>query len=292
MCWFFAMLQTKTDLEGTILEFATKNMSGTPCPFCLYTRSWKLRRGAKKCKRCRREFRVGVYPVAHIRSTVQEWKKLIEAFVTERTILSVTERTKFGQSRVEKMLTHLRLCMTEDVPPPFTGRCEADETFIGGQRKNKRIHIRRLETKRGHGTQKIPIVGVVCRKTGQARVKVLEERNEETVIGFMVSVLDKRRAVLFTDGYKMNRAVRKYGIRHFYVNHRAGEYVRGAIHSNTMEGFWGYLKRRLAVIGGIRHNQFPLFIGEIVWWYNHRELSRTEKEQALLRLVLSGRERP
>jgi len=260
------------------------DMPKLTCPSCLYTRSWKLRRGARRCKKCRKEFREGTYPVAGIRSTKEEWFICIQTFLSERSIRAVTERTGFGQSRVEKMLHHLRVCMNSDVPALFVGRCEADETFIGGQRKNKRLHIRRIGKR--HVTYKIPIVGVYSRKSGQVATKVVYTRNEKSVIGFIVSQLDPCRAVLYTDGYKMNRAVRKHGIRHFYVNHHLGEYKRGAIHTNGIEGFWGYLKRYLAVIGGIRHDRFPLFVGELTWRYNHRKLSSRQREEALLRLVL------
>ena len=41
-------------------------------------------------------------------------------------------------------------------------------------------------------------------------------------------------------------------------------------HINGLEGFWGYLKRRLAAKGGIRKERLPLYLAEYVWRYNHR----------------------
>ena len=284
---FLLGCKLKRTQEEQFISLPPNDMPKLSCPSCFYTRFWHLRRGARKCKKCRKEYRIGTHPVAHVRSTEKEWLACIHAFLLVRSIRAVKELTDLGQSRIEKMLTHLRMLMTADTPLPFEGVCESDETFIGGQRKNKRLHIRRLEkSKRGHGTTKIPIVGVLSRRTGQVAVKVLQKRSETTVIGFIVSQLNKKKAILYTDGYKMNRAVRKHGIRHFYVNHRAGEYVRGTIHTNGIEGFWGYLKRHLAMIGGIRHERFPLFVGEITWRYNNRHLTLKEKEQALLELVL------
>jgi len=37
---------------------------------------------------------------------------------------------------------------------------------------------------------------------------------------------------------------------------------------NGLEGFWGYLKRKLLAKGGIRREKVPLFLGEYVWRYN------------------------
>lgn len=206
------------------------------------------------------------------------------ALLAHRTILTVVRETGIARSRAAKMIRAIRSAMAEDAPSPFSGACEADETFIGGQRKNKRLHIRRRPSKHGHGTEKIPIVGVLSRLSGQVAVRVLTCRSEETVIGFMASRLSKE-AVLYTDGYKMNRAVRKRGVRHEYVNHHLGEYVRGAVHTNGIEGFWGILKRKMGCIGGMRPARFHVFVGEIVWRFNHRKMPIAKQRKRLLHLV-------
>jgi len=54
---------------------------------------------------------------------------------------------------------------------------------------------------------------------------------------------------------------------------------------DTMEGFWGYLKRKLAAKGGIRKEKLPLYLAEYVWRYNHRKLPLKEQEKLLLNLV-------
>lgn len=198
--------------------------------------------------------------------------------------MAVVRETGIARSRAAKMIRAIRVAMSKDVPPPFTGACEADETFIGGQRKNKRLHIRRRPAKSGHGTEKIPIVGVLSRLSGQVAVRVLTHRSEETVIGFMASRL-AADALLYTDGYKMNRAVRKRGVRHEYVNHHLGEFVRGDVHTNGIEGFWGILKRRMGCIGGMRPSQFHVFVGDIVWRFNHRKLPLAGQRRRLLSLL-------
>lgn len=47
-------------------------------------------------------------------------------------------------------------------------------------------------------------------------------------------------------------------------------------HINGLEGFWGYLKRKLATKGDIRREQLPLYLGEYVWRYNHRKMNFKE----------------
>lgn len=253
------------------------------CPYCSFARFWRLSRGNLKCQRCRREWSRRL-TIAGIRATPTEWRRCVSAFLVHRAMRAVAREARVGHSRAEKMTHLFRRLMAGDVPARFTGVSEADETFIGGQWKNKRRYIRRHGTKHGHGTTKIPIVGVVNRTTGQVRAKVLRKRTGLTYWRFIRSCL-AATATLYTDGYKMNRGIKNFGITHEYVNHHLGEFVRGPIHTNGIEGFWGYLKRHLALVGGVRRKHLPLFVAEFVWRYNHRKLTHREQCERLLQLL-------
>jgi len=70
------------------------------------------------------------------------------------------------------------------------------------------------------------------------------------------------------------------------VNHGEGEYSDGnGNHINGLEGFWGYLKRKLAARCGIRKEKLPLFLAEYVWRYNFRKLSIRDKQIKLYNLL-------
>lgn len=205
-------------------------------------------------------------------------------FLTRRAMRTLSEELGMSHTQAEKMTNLFRILMTEDIPEKFVGISEADETFVGGQWKNKRHHIRMLGTKKGHGTSKSPVVGVLNRATGKVRVQVLQKRSGKTYWAFIVACLAKD-AILYTDGYKMNRGVKAFGIAHEYVDHHRGEFVRGNVHTNGIEGFWGYLKRNLAAIGGIRKDRLYLFIGEFAWRYNHHKLTHQQRCERLLNLL-------
>jgi len=256
------------------------------CPSCGYSRSWILRREKRKCKRCRREFSGNTYPVSGFQITREKWFAAVKVFLRERTIKRLSEEVGVSMKTAQRVTEHFRILMTDETPEPFTGIIEMDETYIGGQRKNKKLHIRRIKGKRGHGTDKLPIVGLFHRETGLVYVDVEPKKLDVKYIFKTIQERMTTGSKLYTDGYKMYRGITKYGYLHEYVDHDGGEYTREDIHTNNIEGFWGILKRKLGCIGGMRREKLYLFVGEIVWKFNHRTQSLPEREQALLNLIL------
>ncbi len=62
-------------------------------------------------------------------------------------------------------------------------------------------------------------------------------------------------------------------------------FVINGNHINGLEGFWGYLKRKLAAKGGIKHERLHLYLGEHVWRYNYRHMNLKEQEIYLQKLL-------
>ena len=259
-------------------------MSYLTCPYCSYTRSWKLRRDKRKCKKCRREFNPIHYPVAGFRITEEGWRSCIGVFLRERTIGRIVDETKLSHGTVERVVQRLRDAMARNHQPLFYGPVELDETYIGGQRKNKRLHIRRIQAKRGHGTDKLAIMGIFDRNSGMVYVEVIPKLDLQRIFEIIRSRVP-RGSRLYTDGFKMYRSFAHRGYLHSYVDHDGGEYVRGDVHTNNIEGFWGILKRKMSCIGGMRRNRLHTFVAEIVWRFNHRKLPLVEQEDRLFKAV-------
>ena len=72
------------------------------------------------------------------------------------------------------------------------------------------------------------------------------------------------------------------------MKHNEGEYVRGRNHINGLEGFWGYLKRKLAAKGGVQRRYLSLFLGEYVWRYNYRKLTIKQQTDRLLKRIYTN----
>lgn len=92
-----------------------------------------------------------------------EWKEIHHLFLMEQSFNSIAEQTGFKKQRVMRALTLVRREMTKDVPVIFSGTVEVDETHLIGQWKNKRKTIRENGTKRGRGTKKQTVFGILCR---------------------------------------------------------------------------------------------------------------------------------
>lgn len=141
----------------------------------------------------------------------------------------------------------------------LSGIVEADETYYGGKRPGKR----------GRGAEgKTPVVGVIERKGSVVAVATKDTRRS-TVMPIIRGNVAAGSTVM-TDQYNVyDKVSREYP--HQRVNHGRKEYVRGDVHTNTIEGFWSQLKRS---IGGTYHAVSPkhlqAYVNEFAWKYNHR----------------------
>jgi len=209
------------------------------------------------------------------------------AFVMFRTVRRVMSASGLSIVTAQALCHRFRLAVAAEPRSIFAGPVEVDETYIGAQRKNQRLHIRkRYPPKRGHGTHKLPIIGALDRATGTVRVEVMARKLDKALVLDFVRRSASPGACVFTDGFHYYRSLAALGYRHESVDHNAGEYVRGVVHTNGIEGFWGFMKRHMGSIGGMRRDRLGLFATELAWRYNYRSLSDDEKADLLVGLVI------
>lgn len=258
------------------------------CPRCGSRSFWFTNRGTRKCRRCRRESSIRTaYPVPGFRLTRTDWHRAIEAFLSHRRVRAVEARCRIAHQTATAVVRRIRETMTADVPELLAGTCEADETYVGGAWRNKAVHIRRQGTKRGRGTSKQAIFGLVQRQPQRVRVWLVPDTQRATLLPVLASTVI-RGSTVYTDGLAVYRILPQLGYLHAWVEHDRGEYVRGPVHTQTLDGYWGLLKNHLAATGGIRKRFLPLFIGEHVWRYNHRTLPLREQVHRLYRQITFG----
>ena len=176
------------------------------------------------------------------------------------------------------------MAMTQDVPEVFEGVVEVDETYVGGQWRNKRKVQRLQGTKRGRGTSKHPVFGILCRN-GYVWAELVPGV-ESAILLPLINKRVKRGSIVYSDTWRGYTGIAANGYVHRLVDHSRGEFsdTKGT-HINGLEGFWGYLKRKLAAKGGIRQERLPLYLGEYVWRYNHRKMNFKEQEKLLMTML-------
>jgi hypothetical protein len=91
-----------------------------------------------------------------------------------------------------------------------------------------------------------------------------------TFEAFVHETVSDKVSLLTTDEHSGYRNL-KQTFPHAIIRHGAGQYVIGAVHTNTIEGFWSILKR--GVVGTfhkVSKKYLPLYVAEFQFRYNHR----------------------
>jgi len=164
-----------------------------------------------------------------------------------------------------RMFKQIRMLLSEDLQLEGS-TVEMDETYYGGTRKYGAGRPMRGDKK------KTPIVGMAERK-GRVVALVAPDIKGSTLLGYVRDYV-MPKTMIFTD-----EAVTYDGIKHMpagyghrRIKHSAHVYVRGDIHTNTIEGFWSLVKRG---IGGVYHSvsqkYLQSYLNEYAFRYNHRD---------------------
>ena len=253
---------------------------GPYCPHCgcsgnITKLSGKSTRpGVYKCNDCKNPFTVTVGTVfERSKVSLNKWvlathlmassKKGISAHQLHRTI-GVTYKTAWF------MFHRIREAMRDDSPAAFGGgggAVEVDKTFIGNDRSIKPKH-----TKKGRGyAHKHKVLSLVDRSTGRAKSMVVDDLKSKTLIPILRENIAED-ATVYTDEASQYQGLAKDFATHEYVRHGAGEYVRGEVHTNTIEGYFSIFKRGMkGVYQHCAKKHLHRYAAEFEFRYNNRE---------------------
>jgi transposase-like protein len=252
---------------------------GPVCPHCDSDRApYRLKGNAQrrlwKCAACRRQFTVTVgtiFESSHI--PLNKWllafyllcssKKGMSAHQLHRSI-GVTYKTAWF------MFHRVRHAMADpDFQRAMTGVVEVDETYIGGKAKGG---------KRGRGApNKTPVVTLVQRDGVSRSFRAANNITADELQGAVVRHVD-RSARIMTDEFGPYKGLDERFTSHQTVHHSSGEYVRGSVHTNTVEGFFANLKRGIT---GVYHHvseaQLSRYLDEFDFRYGTRDLTNGQR---------------
>jgi transposase-like protein len=230
------------------------------------------REGLWKCKDCRKQFSVTVGTIfegSHI--PLNKWLLAIYLLCSSKKGMSAHQLHRnlgITYKSAWFMFHRIRYAMaTPQLADKLQGIVEADETYIGGKSRGKR----------GRGAEKkTPVVSLVERN-GRVRSSAVDRVTSKNIKGLIRKNVDNT-AVIMTDDFKSYKGLDKEFAEHHVINHSEKEYVRGAIYTNTVEGYFSLLKR--GIIGVYHHvnkEHLHRYLSEFDFRYNARAISDSER---------------
>jgi transposase-like protein len=241
---------------------------GNPAVYDLHTRKWHW-----QCQQCDPNgYRFSVIAGTIFENTnkpLRQWFKVVHLMTTSKkgiSALQIQRQLGFGSYHTAHSMCHkIRTAMIEP-EKKLGGIVEVDETFIGGKDQNKhwdkRTHLR-------GGADKTPVIGAVQRK-GNVIARVLDHVTKENAEMFVREMVSEKVSLLATDAYQIYDGLTEYPRQS--VKHHLGQYVVGAVHTNTIEGFWSIFKR--GVVGTfhkVSDKYLALYVAEFQFRYNNRQ---------------------
>jgi transposase-like protein len=144
----------------------------------------------------------------------------------------------------------------------LNGIVEVDETFVGGKTEGM-----------GHGYKgNKPVVVGALQRGGKAVLQVVDDRSRQTLHQFIHNNCKPETEAIYTDDWPAYNGIEDKDTRHESVNHHAEEWVRGNVHTNSVEGVWSLLKRSIT---GSYHKlstkHLNSYLDELEWRFNNRE---------------------
>jgi transposase-like protein len=232
------------------------------------------RPGVWKCLDCRKQFTVTIGTVfAETHIPLNKWlytlhlmtasKKGVSAKQIERTV-GVTYKTAwFLCHRIRKAMEK------EPDSGKLSGIVEADETYVGGK-------VRGAEEGSAHGGNKT-IVFSLIQRDGEARSRTVDDVKKRTLQPIILRQVEGEARIM-TDQLRSYQGLEEHFASHESVDHSAGEYVRGIVHTNFAESYFSLLKR--GIIGIFHHvsaQHLQRYLEEFDFRWNRRKMSDFER---------------
>ncbi len=261
--------------------------NGPICPHCGgVDRIGKMggnatRFGLYKCYQCRKQFTVKVGTVfedSHVQMTA--WLQAMHLLCSSKKgissnqlhrILGVTLKTAWFMShRIREAMRVVGV-----VPVGGAGEIiEIDETFIGRQEG---------QPKRRAGWGHKNTVMTLVERGGSARSFHVEGTTSGQLLPIIRANISKEAFVMSDELTAYNKLGGEHWM-HQTVTHSAGEYVRGIVHTNTVEGYYSIFKRGMTgVYQHCKEKHLHRYLAEFDFRYSNRvrlgvdDVERTER---------------
>jgi transposase-like protein len=251
-----------------------------------------------RCHGCKRQFTVRIGTVFEdSRIPLKHWCYAFWASCASKkgiSAMQIQRQTGLSYKSALFLLHRVRYAMAPARSPrKLKGTVEVDETYVGGKARNmtRGQYLKwaaQPEAKWGHKPKRVtsekpPVVALVERG-GEVRAQVTTNVTSATLKGAIRQHVD-RSATINTDELRQYRGIgREFAGGHHAVKHSIGEYARGDVTTNSVEGFFSLLKRG---IFGVYHNvskkHLHRYVAEFEFRYNTRKMDDGARTVAAIR---------
>jgi len=209
---------------------------------------------------------------------LRDWFKVLHLMLSSKKGISALQiHRMIGYGAYEStwyMCMRLRAALRDPDFKQLMGIVEVDEMFHGGKAQN--MHGKDRKKAALVGTKgKVAVIGAIARKGGVI-CQMIENTDTATLDSFVRKAVDREKVELIaTDehsGYRLlGLGGKALNYPHEFVRHSAGEYVRGVVHTNSIESFWSLFKR--GIMGSYHKaskKYLPLYLAEFQFRFNNR----------------------
>lgn len=282
------------------------------CPYCGSIESIDIQNGLRHhCKGCSRSYSVLIGTIFEdTRLPLPTFFKVVSIMLNNRTGISASEMSRqvgISLPTAWFVLMKIRCAMVETITD-LSGLVEADESYLGGSPRPRNIrrpknssvaYLAHVETeqlnlpkknKRGRGTKKVPVAGMVERY-GRIVTEVVNKLDSVTMMRMLKGYVKKGwdKTTVITDENAIYNNTYRHHLNHKTIKHKEA-FVKGKIHTNTIDGFWGRLKS--GIEGNYRvlsKKYLPFYLAEWGYKYNRRNDNELQFEAFMKDAMSSGK---
>jgi transposase-like protein len=295
-------LTKKFNTQAKCLDYLEKLRWGktVTCPYCNSNNIRRLKRNYHKinCNSCKNQFTVLVGTIfEHTHLELPKWFLQILLMLNAKMGISAKELAR-DVDLYYKTAWYIAMrirCGMIDTCHTLQNLVEMDEGYVGGKprkhyktKANNVPNISKVYNKRGRGTRKTPVVGIVERN-GEIVLKVIEKLTSRNLLAMLQENVNIDNAVVITDDFS---SYNKFDdvVEHLVIEHSKGVYAKGAVHTNTMEGFFSILKNSIkGNYKALSKKYLPFYLVQAQYIYNNRNNKGNLFEEYLKAAVLHSK---
>ena len=220
------------------------------------------------CNKCRYRFSATSGTIFHrSKMPLSKWFVVTYLMVESKKGMSANQikRTIGVAYKTAWFMSHrIRAAMSEasEEMPIFTNSVDVDETFIGGRARGMG---------QGYTGKKARVLGIYDR-TGKVQLRRVDSGDAKTIQRIINEHVSLGAIAIYSDGALNFQGLGGSNRRHETVNHAAYEWVRGDVHTNSIENVWSLLKRAIAgAYHFVSEKHLDAYLNELEWRFNNRK---------------------